>query len=155
MASEFRHNLAIGVCARQLRRCFVEGYDEGYERAKLQFMLVGFVAFVIVPALVIVVLGLISGWDAGNLSKWFCQDEFHSNLSTAIIIFFVVCGFNWLWMIPLFVRFCYIFVRDVIEHELTNFKGIPRDDLNWLGYGEIFKKRKELKKLSFEADGKD
>jgi len=152
MASEIRHNLAIGVCARRLRRCIKYGYDEGDERVKLQLLIVGIIAFVIFPATINIVLGLISGWDDGNLSEWFSQNDFHSRLDTVINIFFFVCGINWLWMIPLFIRSCYIFVRDVIEHELTNFKGIPRDDLNWLGYGEIFKKRKELKNLSCGKD---
>lgn len=151
MISAFRHNLAMEVCARQLRRAFLRGYDPADDRTRLQFLILGIALFVIVPALMAVSLGFIFGWDSEAMMEWFGKDPLHGGIATGAHIFLFICAVNWIWILPLFLRMVFVFIRDVIEHELINFHGIPRDNLDFLGYGTLFKKARARKK----AKGRD
>lgn len=109
--SSISHNLAIAVVARRLRR----NIDEEEEEVKLRILGIGAILFLVAPLLIVPLLYLCIGWCG------------------ALVVVVVISVMNWFWIVPMALRFLFLFLRYLFEYLATNFSGIPYSEFDFLG----------------------
>ena len=111
MSSEFRHNLALWVIVKKWREARPIKDEE--DEIRLRTLAYGAILFIAIPLLAVPTLYLCFGW---------CD-------AMAVIIAISVA--NWFWIVPMALRFFFLFLRDLFEYLATNFPGIPFSEFDF------------------------